>query len=335
MSTAWSEWCVASGEWWRLLCHTWPVGGHLASGDIPIGRDSCCHGFSVRCWGWASWWLRRAAQIGRSFGETRGRESARKRACQRPGRPRKMSFGRPPCPARARRARFSSATRSFSPAYRGFNVPGEDGEMSQLERLVLCLSRKDGKPLWTTPVPSKLPEQEKIRDDHGYASSTPVSDGERVFVFFGKAGRIRLRPGRQDAVAGRRGRRAQRLGQRRLADPARQPGHRQRQRRERVAGGPQQGYRQRGLAGPRDQGVVEHADRRANGRPASTRSWWRSWARCSASTQPRASSSGRATPDIPWYMVPSLVADERRRVLHRRPRRRRRRWPCASAGAAT
>jgi hypothetical protein len=30
-----------------------------------------------------------------------------------------------------------------------------------------------------------LPEQERIRENHGYASSTPVADSERVYAFFG------------------------------------------------------------------------------------------------------------------------------------------------------
>jgi outer membrane protein assembly factor BamB len=58
----------------------------------------------------------------------------------------------------------------------------------ELKRHVLCLNRADGKLLWKVELPSKLPEQEKIREGHGYASSTPVSDGQRVYVFFGKAG---------------------------------------------------------------------------------------------------------------------------------------------------
>jgi hypothetical protein len=37
-------------------------------------------------------------------------------------------------------------------------------------------------------VPAELPEQERIRENHGYASSTPVADGERVYAFFGKSG---------------------------------------------------------------------------------------------------------------------------------------------------
>jgi outer membrane protein assembly factor BamB len=34
----------------------------------------------------------------------------------------------------------------------------------------------------------ELPEQETIREGHGYASSTPVADAERVYCFFGKSG---------------------------------------------------------------------------------------------------------------------------------------------------
>ena len=73
-------------------------------------------------------------------------------------------------------------------AYSGFNVPGEPGDMNALKRHLVCLDRKSGKLLWTKDVAAKLPEQAKIRDDHGYASSTPASDGKRVYAFFGKSG---------------------------------------------------------------------------------------------------------------------------------------------------
>ncbi|HET6407465.1 MAG TPA: PQQ-binding-like beta-propeller repeat protein [Chthoniobacteraceae bacterium] len=77
----------------------------------------------------------------------------------------------------------------FLTAYTGWNVPGQsEGSPEELKRHVLCLNRADGKLVWTIEVPSKFPEQEKIRDGHGYASSTPVSDGQRVYVFFGKSG---------------------------------------------------------------------------------------------------------------------------------------------------
>ena len=73
-------------------------------------------------------------------------------------------------------------------SYTGYGVPGETGgDMSQLKRHLICLNRADGKPLWTNPVDAVLPEQPKVRD-HGYASSTPAVDAERVYVFFGKSG---------------------------------------------------------------------------------------------------------------------------------------------------
>ena len=77
----------------------------------------------------------------------------------------------------------------FLTCYSGYNVPGQAaGSMSDLQRHVICLDQRTGKLQWKTEVPSILPEQEKIRDDHGYASNTPVSDGQRVYAFFGKSG---------------------------------------------------------------------------------------------------------------------------------------------------
>jgi outer membrane protein assembly factor BamB len=73
--------------------------------------------------------------------------------------------------------------------YSGFNVPGEPrGEMSDLKLHLVCLSRDDGHIRWIKDVAPQLPEQETIRDNHGYASSTPVVDDERIYVFFGKSG---------------------------------------------------------------------------------------------------------------------------------------------------
>jgi outer membrane protein assembly factor BamB len=79
--------------------------------------------------------------------------------------------------------------RIYLTSYSGYNVPGQSGgDQEDLKRQVVCLSRKDGKQIWATEVPSKLPEQDKIRDDHGYASNTAVCDGERIYAFFGKSG---------------------------------------------------------------------------------------------------------------------------------------------------
>ena len=77
----------------------------------------------------------------------------------------------------------------FLTCYSGYNVPGKPaGDMEQLRRHVVCLDRKDGNILWKTEIQNRLPEQERIRENHGYASSTPAVDEERLYVFFGKSG---------------------------------------------------------------------------------------------------------------------------------------------------
>lgn len=81
--------------------------------------------------------------------------------------------------------------RIFLTCYSGYNMPGSGrGERGSQENLKLHVMRLDlnGKIVWTKDVAPKLPEQERIRDDHGYASATPAADGERLFVFFGKSG---------------------------------------------------------------------------------------------------------------------------------------------------
>lgn len=79
--------------------------------------------------------------------------------------------------------------RIFLTYYTGFNVPGQKNDgMDKLKLHLTCLERATGKTLWTREIAPKLPEQDNIRDGHGYASSTPAADAERVVVFFGKTG---------------------------------------------------------------------------------------------------------------------------------------------------
>nr|WP_309694696.1 PQQ-binding-like beta-propeller repeat protein [Armatimonas sp.] len=80
-------------------------------------------------------------------------------------------------------------SRVFLTCYSGYNVAGNRaGAMEQLALHLLCLSRKSGAILWNKKLTPTLPEQVSVRDNHGYASSTPASDGERVYAFFGKSG---------------------------------------------------------------------------------------------------------------------------------------------------
>jgi len=78
--------------------------------------------------------------------------------------------------------------RIYVTCYTGYAVPGSPGgDINALQRHVLCLQRADGKILWKKDVPAVQPEQASVRD-HGYASSTPLADSERLYVFFGKSG---------------------------------------------------------------------------------------------------------------------------------------------------
>ena len=65
------------------------------------------------------------------------------------------------------------------------------GQQSDLKRHLVCLDRKTGEMRWTKEVKVELPESQYQADNeskHGYAASTPASDGERIYVFFGKSG---------------------------------------------------------------------------------------------------------------------------------------------------
>lgn len=65
----------------------------------------------------------------------------------------------------------------------------DTGDQKNLRLQVLCFDR-NGQMLWEREVEPKLPEApfSDFVSEHGYASSTPVTDGECVYVFFGKTG---------------------------------------------------------------------------------------------------------------------------------------------------
>jgi hypothetical protein len=78
--------------------------------------------------------------------------------------------------------------RIYVTCYSGYNVPGQgEGNQSDLKLHLVALNRNGGIE-WTRDVSPKLPEQDRIREEHGYASGTPVADAEHVYTFFGKTG---------------------------------------------------------------------------------------------------------------------------------------------------
>ena len=69
-------------------------------------------------------------------------------------------------------------------------VTGYSGEAGDVRRTLFCIDRKTGKEKWTFKVENEGRE-DNFRGyitEHGYASSTPVTDGELVYAFFGKMG---------------------------------------------------------------------------------------------------------------------------------------------------
>ncbi|MDA1054869.1 MAG: PQQ-binding-like beta-propeller repeat protein [Planctomycetota bacterium] len=71
--------------------------------------------------------------------------------------------------------------------YSGYGTGGESQSMEDLTLHVVCVNRNDGSIAWDKNVKPKLPESERVRD-HGYAGPTPATDGEFLYVFFGKTG---------------------------------------------------------------------------------------------------------------------------------------------------
>ncbi len=74
-------------------------------------------------------------------------------------------------------------------AYSGYGY--EPGDQLDLVRHLVCFDCASGRQLWTRRVEAVLPEDAYSGmgvPSHGYASHTPVSDGERIYAFFGKSG---------------------------------------------------------------------------------------------------------------------------------------------------
>ncbi len=73
----------------------------------------------------------------------------------------------------------------------GYGTPSSrDAKPENLKRHLVCVDRKTGKSLWSASIDPVLPEDSYrgMFTENGYASHTPVSDGEKVYVFLGKTG---------------------------------------------------------------------------------------------------------------------------------------------------
>ena len=75
-------------------------------------------------------------------------------------------------------------------SYSGYGLKPSAGDQKNLKRHMQCFDRRNGKPLWHKTFDPKLPEHKYQGEGayHGYAACTPISDGKRLYVFFGKSG---------------------------------------------------------------------------------------------------------------------------------------------------
>ena len=80
--------------------------------------------------------------------------------------------------------------RIFVTCYSGYGLDESDaGDPADLKRHLVCLNRADGRIVWDRAVDgaAAIPFQ-GFQARHGYASSTPATDGTLVYVFFEKEG---------------------------------------------------------------------------------------------------------------------------------------------------
>jgi len=82
--------------------------------------------------------------------------------------------------------------RIYLTCYSGYGLDAsEPGSMDDLRRHVLCLNRESGDVVWSKSFDPTLPESAYSGGNdswHGYSTSTPATDGEHLYVFFGKSG---------------------------------------------------------------------------------------------------------------------------------------------------
>jgi len=81
--------------------------------------------------------------------------------------------------------------RIYVTCYTGYGLDAENpGSVKNLVRHLLALDRSSGSEVWRASIAATDAEDpyQGFITQHGYASSSPVTDGDRVYVLFGKSG---------------------------------------------------------------------------------------------------------------------------------------------------
>ena len=75
--------------------------------------------------------------------------------------------------------------------YSGYGIPDSSDNIDDLRLHLVCVDAKKGEISWDKQIKPSLPESAKVRD-HGYAAATPATDGQHLYVFFGKSGVLKF-----------------------------------------------------------------------------------------------------------------------------------------------
>lgn len=97
-----------------------------------------------------------------------------------------------PLPGMGASSPITLGDKIFLTCYTGYGLNRENpGDQAGLRLHVLCLDLGSGKIAWDRSLAAETPETPYDGgrvDLHGYASATPVTDGQALYVFFGKSG---------------------------------------------------------------------------------------------------------------------------------------------------
>lgn len=96
-----------------------------------------------------------------------------------------------PLPGKGSSSPIVFGDRVYVTCYTGYGLDRrEPGKKEALLKHLIAFDRNSGKEVWRAtvkPSPAEDPFRGFIQE-HGYASSTPTTDGERIYAFFGKSG---------------------------------------------------------------------------------------------------------------------------------------------------
>lgn len=96
-----------------------------------------------------------------------------------------------PLPGRGASSPVFIGNRIFVTAYTGYGVDPDDyGKKEDLRLHLLCYEKSSGKKVWQETLVASDKAQTCTHRviDHGYATSTPVTDGKNVYAFFAATG---------------------------------------------------------------------------------------------------------------------------------------------------